>query len=137
MALGALIPLGGLIFDMDGVLWQSGPAHHQAYLDTLTPAGITGFDYAKIAGQRTRDAIAALAQGRGFSDSEIDALAVQKSARALEQLTATNPVTKGALDVVERLSARFPVALGQLAARRAARLCFLTVTRRGRCSKLL
>ena len=105
------MPVGGLIFDMDGVLWQSGPAHQQAYLDVLVPVGITAFDYAKVAGQRTRDAIAALAEGRGLSDAEIDALAVQKSARALEQLTAKNPVTKNALDVVERLSVRFPVAL--------------------------
>ena len=39
------MPLRGVIFDMDGVLWQSSLAHSQAYQEVLTPLGIDHFDY--------------------------------------------------------------------------------------------
>jgi HAD superfamily hydrolase (TIGR01509 family) len=95
-----------IIFDMDGVLTDSSPIHAWAFQETLRPYGIA-VDYPRIAGMRTLDVIRMLAP----PGADAIRLAEGKSALALRRMREENPVIAGALDVVERLSARFPLAL--------------------------
>ena len=96
----------GIIFDMDGVLTDSSPIHAWAFQEVLRPYGIV-VDYPKIAGMRTLDVIQMMAP----AGADAVRLAEEKSALALRRMREENPVVPGALDVVERLSARFPLAL--------------------------
>lgn len=45
-----------ILYDMDGVLIDSTPAHEWAFRAVLTPLRITDFDYAQVAGMRTDEA---------------------------------------------------------------------------------
>jgi bifunctional UDP-N-acetylglucosamine pyrophosphorylase/glucosamine-1-phosphate N-acetyltransferase len=99
-----------VIFDMDGVLWNSGLAHDRAFRRVLAEAGVTRqFEYSEIAGQRTRDVISAFCPSA--DPGEIERLSYRKTVLALEDLRSCNPVFPGAVDVLERISARFPIAL--------------------------
>jgi bifunctional UDP-N-acetylglucosamine pyrophosphorylase / glucosamine-1-phosphate N-acetyltransferase len=106
----------GIIFDMDGVLTDSSPIHEWAFRETLRPYGIV-VDYRRIAGMRTRDAIAILLAENGIHDAELERLAAAKSEAALRRMREENPVVPGALDVVERLSAKYPIALASSGSR--------------------
>ena len=105
-----------VIFDMDGVLTDSSPIHAWAFQETLRPYGIV-VDYAHIAGMRTLDAIRLLLEENGIRGVDAEGLAAIKSEAALRRMREENPVVPGALDVVERLAARFPVALASSGSR--------------------
>jgi len=106
----------GIIFDMDGVLTDSSPIHDWAFRETLRPYGIV-VDYRRIAGMRTRDAIAMLLAENDIHGVEPERLAAAKSEAALRRIREENPVVPGALDVVERLAAKFPIVLASSGSR--------------------
>ena len=106
----------GIIFDLDGVLTDSTPIHDWAFREILRPYGI-GVDYQRIAGMRTLDAIRMLLAENGVDDANAASLARAKSEAALRRIRAENPVVPGALDLVERLSARFPIGLASSGSR--------------------
>jgi HAD superfamily hydrolase (TIGR01509 family) len=66
---------------------------------------------------RTRDAMAMLLAENGIQHAEPLRLAAAKSEAALRRLREDNPVVPGALDIVERLAARFPIALASSGSR--------------------
>src|SRR5260370_36601913 len=92
------VNMKGIIFDMDGVLTDSSPIHDWAFRETLRPYGIV-VDYRRIAGMRTRDAIAMLLAENDIHGVEPERLAAAKSEAALRRSRLENPVVPGALDV--------------------------------------
>jgi HAD superfamily hydrolase (TIGR01509 family) len=99
-----------ILFDMDGVLTDSTAIHAWAFNEILRPYGIR-VDYPRIAGMRTLDVMIMLLAEHGVRDVDPAKLAAAKSDAALRRMREENPVVPGALDVVERLSAKFPLAL--------------------------
>jgi beta-phosphoglucomutase len=112
----------GVIFDMDGVLVQSSPAHACAFRSVLAQYGID-FQYEEVAGMRTRDALQLILSSHNvsISDSELTRLATEKSAAALASLLSNNPIAPGALDILAHLGRRFPLGLATSASE--ASLC--------------
>lgn len=105
---------GGIIFDMDGVLMNSSSIHADAYREALVGIPIGDFDYSRLAGLRTIDAIRVLLNGTAISLSEdqLEALAASKSRIALERIVAENPIVPGALGILQALFQAHRLALG-------------------------
>jgi HAD superfamily hydrolase (TIGR01509 family) len=103
----------GLLFDMDGVLVDSALIHAEAFEQVLHAVGIDDFVYAPYAGMRTRDVIGDVLRkhGRVAQTDEIARLAAAKTDLAVQRMKALNPLFPHALEILERLSARFPLAL--------------------------
>ncbi len=104
--------LRAVIFDMDGVLVHSSGIHSRAFEEVLKPLGVP-FDYSEYAGMRTRDVMerAVRAAGLVMGSAELEHLSRRKSAAALRRLTQENPLAPRSREVLERLSARYPLAL--------------------------
>jgi beta-phosphoglucomutase len=102
-----------IVFDLDGVLWHSGPYHLVAYNRTLEPFGISIGDYGSIAGRRTDEVIAALLleAGARHDPETVDALTQRKRRAFLDLLDADPPDLAGVRGLLERLSSRFALAL--------------------------
>ena len=82
---GAYSSKNNLLFDLDGTLIDSEPAHAQAYLATLhkfDPTLAATFDYAAMAGQPSPQAFASL----GFSGAKLEAAILYKQRHYREAL---------------------------------------------------
>ena len=103
----------GLLFDMDGVLLDSTSIHAQAFKEVLGGVGIDDFEYASYAGMRTAEVIrdVVLKRGRLLPPEELASLAAAKTRLAVQRMRALNPLFPHALEVLERLSARYLLAL--------------------------
>lgn len=103
----------GLLFDMDGVLLDSASIHAQAFKEVLGSVGIDDFEYAPYAGMRTAEVIrdVVLKRGRFLQPEEMARLAAAKTRIAVQRMEASNPLFPHALEVLERLSARYLLAL--------------------------
>jgi len=123
----------GLLFDMDGVLVDSTPIHAQAFEEVFRSVGIDDFEYASYAGMRTAEVIrdVMLQRGRLLEPEEIAGLAAAKTRLAVQRMKAANPVFPHALEVLERLSARYLLALVSSGSEVSVR-SFIDVNRVGR-----
>lgn len=106
-------PCGAVIFDMDGVIVDSEPLHKRAFDETIRDLG-----YEDLGGLRFEDYV-------GRSDSELwvdfvarhkprqtlSELLALKRRRVLEAIRQTQPVFAGLPELVEKLAARFPLAV--------------------------
>ncbi len=104
----------GLVFDLDGVLIQSRAAHAQAFQEVLVTLGITGFDYYRFAGWRTRDVfreVIAERPGLSVAEATIAEFSRRKSERARELLASDCQIVPDCVPAIERLSHQFSVAL--------------------------
>lgn len=117
----------GIIFDMDGVLLNSAVMHERAFRDVLEPLGVRVFDYSRVTGMRTDEALRlTLAQnGIPFSLAQVDALAAEKSRIARELIAASNPVVPSCAEVLAALSGCCSLALASSASKETVDL-FLT-----------
>jgi HAD superfamily hydrolase (TIGR01509 family) len=100
-----------VLFDCDGTLADTMPAHYRAWLHVTTLHGIA-FDedrFYALGGRPTRDIVATLATEAGI-DVDIDAAAVVKEEAFLEQLDGILPIDP-VVDVVRRLRGRVPLAV--------------------------
>ncbi|MEX0670341.1 MAG: HAD-IA family hydrolase [Pirellulales bacterium] len=100
-----------ILFDCDGTLADTMPAHYRAWL-TVTRAHGLAFDedrFYSLGGRPTRDIIATLAREAGI-DLDVEQAAHSKETSFLDQLArieAIGPV----VDVVHRLRGRVPMAV--------------------------
>ncbi|MBU6222884.1 MAG: HAD-IA family hydrolase [Planctomycetes bacterium] len=100
-----------ILFDCDGTLADTMPAHYRAWL-TVTRAHGLAFDedrFYSLGGRPTRDIIATLAREAGVT-LDVDQAAKVKERSFLDQLArieAIGPV----VDVVRRLRGRMPMAV--------------------------
>ncbi|MBF0146176.1 MAG: HAD family phosphatase [Magnetococcales bacterium] len=106
-----------VIFDMDGVLWQSDRVHAEAYARVLTENHLPVVDYATLAGRRTDQVFRQMlmARGRLGDEGEVARLTRQKQAHALRMLAVHPPIDPDGVEVVRTLSCRMKVALASSA----------------------
>ena len=68
-----------LLFDLDGVLWDSNALHAEAMAQVCAEVGLDMPDYARVAGMSTPEAFAlAIAENRGPSDFSVADLTTRK-----------------------------------------------------------
>lgn len=106
-------PIRAILFDLDGVLLHSTPAHRAAFEAVFHPFGITDFPYASYAGWRTNEVVQDVFRKRGIavSDAQISAVAAEKSRRASTLLHASPPLDPDCGSVLAHLAAGYSLAL--------------------------
>jgi HAD superfamily hydrolase (TIGR01509 family) len=105
--------IGGIIFDLDGVLIDSMACHRAAFQTVFAEHGIHDFDYAFYAGMRTPDVVVDVFRRAGIS-SDPEALAEissRKSTMARELIAGKKPLMEGCPDVLWELSKQYRLAL--------------------------
>jgi len=115
-------PIAAIVFDFDGVLADSEPIHFRVYRELLAPSGITltneaycerylGFDDEGAFRQMASDFKLLL------GDEEIEMLIVAKARRFEEIVSGTNVLYPAAASCVDRLAAKWPLAIASGAMR--------------------
>ncbi len=106
-----------IIFDLDGVLWNSTPHHARAYRGALRQWGILRFDYHSISGTGTKAAMKKLLEAAGLParPSDVDAIAAEKSRRSSLLLTRHPPILKSTVPLLRRLAKKHPLGLASSA----------------------
>ena len=106
-----------LIFDLDGVLWNSDEIHAAAYRAVLEPLGVTVPAYSTLAGRRTDEVLRALLSqgGRALDETVIQRLTAAKQAVARSRLEAAPPLTPRCRQILGDLHSRFRLALASSA----------------------
>ncbi len=105
-----------VVFDFDGVLVDSEPAHYRAFQEVLEPRGL-GFSWQRYCqhfiGFDDRDGFqeAFRDQGRELTESELEELIREKHAAFERAMAAGLEAVPGALACVEQLAAAYPLAL--------------------------
>jgi len=100
-----------LLFDCDGTLADTMPAHYRAWLRVTTALGIA-FDedrFYALGGRPTRDIVVTLAREANIT-IDIDAAARVKESSFLEQLDGIEPIDP-VIEVVRRSRGRVPMAV--------------------------
>jgi beta-phosphoglucomutase len=104
----------GVIFDMDGVLVDSGPAHFQSWRILAQQEGIhlTEADFRRTFGMSSRDIIRLL-WGKDLTDQRILELDSRKEAIYRQLITGRVPLVPGAAQTVQQLwNAGYVLAIG-------------------------
>ncbi|MEY3206590.1 MAG: hypothetical protein RLZZ21_2921 [Planctomycetota bacterium] len=100
-----------LLFDCDGTLADTMPAHYLAWLEVTNPHGID-FDedhFYSLGGRPTRDIVATLFSQAGVA-IDVDHAATVKERSFLDQLAEVLPIDP-VVDVVRRSRGRVPMAV--------------------------
>lgn len=92
-----------VVFDLDGVLIDSSTQHAQAYSELWALIGISGPDYADIAGQKTVDVVKKHIRGTEASASRVDELVEFKQQRARTLLMQANILFPDSKDSLEQI----------------------------------
>jgi beta-phosphoglucomutase len=113
--------IGGIIFDLDGVLIDSTACHRVAFQTVFAGHGIQDFDYAAYAGWRTPDVVMDVFRRAGISSDpqEVADTAREKSRLARELIAEKKPLTEGCPGVLRELAGRYPLALATSGSRAA------------------
>jgi beta-phosphoglucomutase len=111
-----------IVFDFDGVLADSEPLHLAATQEVFADLGVTltpEYYYEHLVGYDDRGMFGAMAVQRGWELDEARLAAlIEQKARVFDDLIATrNVIYPGAPDVIERLSASFPLGIASGALR--------------------
>jgi len=109
----------GIVFDLDGILWNSSSSHEQAYRATLEAIGIWHFEYSRFAGMRTDDVIDTVLVGNRVSvppETRND-LVQRKRALATAFLKAESRVAPGVPELVAFLSCSFALGIATSASK--------------------
>ncbi len=109
-----------VIFDMDGVLLDSTPAHESAFRKVMGPYGVKNWDYPEIAGMHTETAMRKLFKEAKYeiSEEELKACIFKKRKLAFEELSNFTVIGKEIFEVLSALSQRYPLALASSASSR-------------------
>ena len=102
-----------ILFDMDGVLFQSSSSHAEAYKRLFQDEKMKMIPYSELAGKRTDDALRALLieQDLDASDDHVNLLTQRKRALARDILSQRLPVTRGCEELLLELSKEYQLAL--------------------------
>jgi len=124
----------GIIFDLDGVLWDSSAVHAQAFHQVCVEAGLAPVEYRTIAGMRTDEAFKKILsdQKRPISETVIADLTAKKRAAALAQLTSNPPLFPRVGSTMAWLSACYQLGLAT-ASSRANAMIFMTASKTTEC----
>lgn len=122
-----MTPLGSadtVVFDLDGVLWDTNQVHAEAFAATLGPIGVAVPPYSTLAGRRTDEVIAALlrAAGREVSAEQVQALTEAKRRTAHALLVERPPIATSTPGTLRRLAAERRLALVSSASDRNVQL---------------
>jgi HAD superfamily hydrolase (TIGR01509 family) len=118
-------PCRAVLFDLDGVLIDSSPAHARAYAEVMARHGLDPIPYARLAGRPTREVFGE----QGLEGARLDAIVREKQERAREILRSETSPCPGASEILERLHGeKTRVALVTGASRESVRV---VVTRFG------
>ena len=106
-----------VIFDLDGVLWDSTPFHARAYHQVLETENILEFRYSQYAGMTTKECLKQVfrLQRRDVSEAKLNELSSMKSRLALCALERHPPVLVGCRNLIEKLRSKRQVALASSA----------------------
>ncbi len=109
---------------MDGVLLDSSAIHDQAFRTVLEPAGIHDFDYRRVTGMRTDEALRLTFSERGmlFTEPQIASMAVEKSRIARELIASQNPIMPNCKEVVDSLAHGYMLAVATSASKATAEM---------------
>jgi beta-phosphoglucomutase-like phosphatase (HAD superfamily) len=114
-----------VIFDMDGVLVATSPCHQQAYGELWASLGLTGPDYAHIAGRRTEDVVAEYTHGLQPSQDKIRAWTAFKQRQARHLIGVADICFDDTISSLERFkSLGVQLALGTAASRETVEVIF-------------
>lgn len=108
-----------LIFDLDGVLFDTCEAHVEAYCEALAPKGIVRVVYNRIAGMRTDEAIRVLLAENGIvvNDDDVRELTQRKREAARRLLPSKARVFRGSVETLTELARRYPMVVASSATR--------------------
>ena len=123
--------IGGIVFDLDGVLIDSRECHRQAFEEVLRPLGIVDFDYDQYAGWRTLEVFRHCVNRVGREPVAEEVLAEcsrRKSARARELVVASGAISQECRPMLFQLSRTFKLALASSGSRHSVE-SFLAATR--------
>jgi HAD superfamily hydrolase (TIGR01509 family) len=122
-----------VIFDLDGVLWDSSEIHAAAFQSVLSPLGIDVGLYAAIAGRRTRDVIREKLRTKEQHVDEklVLKLTNEKQHHALNALRSSPPIDQGVSKVIEKLASSHRLALATSSSRKSLDLFLAASGTRG------
>lgn len=110
-----------IVFDLDGVLVDSSPAHARAFADLWAQLGIAGPSYDELAGLRTDAAVLRVMGGEWAGTAELAEWSSFKRERARGYLAQGNVAFADAQPALARLAeAGFGLAVGTAASRATA-----------------
>jgi beta-phosphoglucomutase len=114
----------GIIFDMDGVLWNSNTCHERAYSETLKPLGVNIPPYNTIAGKRTDDVMKNILETSGvdFLEKDIVNLVCRKRKLANKYLAIDKPISNGVFSLLKNISNSKKIALASSSSKKNVNL---------------
>jgi beta-phosphoglucomutase len=113
--------IGGIIFDLDGVLIDSTACHRTAFQMVFAGYGIQDFDYAAYAGWRTPEVVVDVFRRAGICSDPagVAETARCKSRLARELIAEKKPLTEGCPGVLRELAGQYQLALATSGSRAA------------------
>lgn len=103
----------GLLFDLDGVLWDTSPVHDRAFRAVCDEEGLAPVDYGRLAGRPTTAAweLILTENGRAGEDDGIAALTARKQALARAWIRDDPPLSPEIGLVAAVAEAAVPIGL--------------------------
>lgn len=103
----------GLIFDMDGVLFLSTPAHANAFREVFSKHGVQQFQYAPYAGMKTEEVFSIVFENHGLSlpTEKLKQLVRLKRETARRILEQEAPLTERCAETLQTLCLKYRLAL--------------------------
>lgn len=113
-----------IIFDMDGVLFDSSQGHTEAFQQVLSPRGIQDFRYESVAGMRTDEAFRHIYAERDLvlHEEDLVELIAAKRHHAAQVLSVHGKLFPGAEELLALLKPRYRLALASSASPAAVTL---------------
>jgi len=111
--------MNSIIFDLDGVLWNSGPQHERAFKETLAEMGSLDFRYEQVSGQRTDEAFVYILEQNGISSKSVDlAKLVERKRRLAAEYLWYAEYSEQVIELISEFSDRYKLGLASSASQK-------------------